>query len=274
MQLAIYHCGGNLIRKDLVTKGASGHKDFLPWLAFALRHEDKTLTLIDLPLDERGLHHKAFNRYHKFLFGTLGKLQFKPEHAVRPRLRALGWDRDPVRKVLLTHMHADHTGGLDAFPDATLCPSHTDLDHVRSLSNLRGTLEGYLSPTWLLEGRNVEPVSHTIQTEIGPGFDVYGDGKVVLLSLPGHTPGHQGALLTLGSGKKVLLCGDAAFNRTHLTGAPLGLMPGRSASMYPTAVRTLETLRNFARNHPEVEIIASHDWEWGRQCRNKPLIWS
>ena len=54
-------------------------------------------------------------------------------------------------------------------------------------------------PRWLTGGGEV--------TEARGDHDVFGDGKVIMVNLPGHTPGHHGLLVRLASGP-VLLSGD------------------------------------------------------------------
>ncbi|MGH3320985.1 MAG: MBL fold metallo-hydrolase [Streptosporangiaceae bacterium] len=89
-------------------------------------------------------------------------------------------------------------------------------------------------------------------------FDLFGDGTVVVVSLPGHTPGHVGVLVTLRSGRRCLLAGDAVWNsfqvRAALERAPL---PGRLVD-----VDREETYASVVRLHrmsPDITVLPAHD---------------
>lgn len=124
--------------------------------------------------------------------------------AIRATLRATIVDQlarinvrpEQVTIVGISHYHFDHTGQAASFPHARLIMGAGDL------AALRGTDPGVeRAPLahWLTGGGQV--------TEARGDHDVYGDGKVVMLNLPGHTPGHRALLVRLASGP-VLLSGD------------------------------------------------------------------
>jgi glyoxylase-like metal-dependent hydrolase (beta-lactamase superfamily II) len=105
-------------------------------------------------------------------------------------LGALGVGPSDVRYVALSHIHPDHAGNVDAFPDATLIIQKAEWDHARSLPQ----------PPFRLDRK----------TELVAGDkDLFGDGSVTIISTPGHTPGHQSLLVRLPKTGPVLLSGDA-----------------------------------------------------------------
>lgn len=96
-------------------------------------------------------------------------------------------------------------------------------------------------------------------------FNPPGDGSLLLLSTPGHTPGHQSLLVTLGSGKKVLLAGDAVWVRENYEKpAPKGWKARLIEEDDEEAWRTTLAIRQFHEDYPEVMIIPGHD----------PHLWS
>jgi len=112
------------------------------------------------------------------------------------QLARIGVRPDQVSVVGISHYHFDHTGQAASFPHARLIMGAGDV------AALRGTDPGVerepLAP-WLTGGGTV--------AEANGDHDVFGDNKVILLNLPGHTPGHRGLLVRLASGP-VLLSGD------------------------------------------------------------------
>ena len=99
-----------------------------------------------------------------------------------------------INFVGISHYHDDHTGQAADFPGATLLMGKGDWDAVKG----RPPTAARFKP-WIEGGSKVEPVTGD--------KDVFGDKKVVILDMPGHTPGHKALLVRLASGP-VLLTGD------------------------------------------------------------------
>jgi glyoxylase-like metal-dependent hydrolase (beta-lactamase superfamily II) len=113
-------------------------------------------------------------------------------------------------EIYLTHFHADHTGQLDPFKNATLLIGKADWDQITSPTPMQGAnVAGFKS--WTGESRKVEPLTGD--------KDVFGDGSVVVLRMPGHTPGHSSLLVRLKDMGPVLLTGDLVhFRENYDTG--------------------------------------------------------
>lgn len=112
------------------------------------------------------------------------------------QLARIGVRPEQIDFVGISHYHFDHTGQAGDFPQARLIMGPGDL------SALRGTdpgVEREPLARWLTGGGEV--------VEARGDHDVFGDGSVMMMNLPGHTPGHRGLLVRLASGP-VLLTGD------------------------------------------------------------------
>lgn len=134
---------------------------------------------------------------------------------VLPALAALGKAPQDVRRIVMTHAHPDHAGGLAATKDAT---GAAVLAHDREAIYLQSGKPPQLDRS-RLPGR--------LLSGIGGGFtkvvvgDTFQDGELLAVAgglrvvhTPGHTPGHV-SLLHEPTG--VLLTGDAIFNMRGLT---------------------------------------------------------
>jgi glyoxylase-like metal-dependent hydrolase (beta-lactamase superfamily II) len=107
---------------------------------------------------------------------------------------------DQVKFVGISHFHADHTGQLAPFTNATLIIGKGDWDGVNAQPPLGGAnVAGFKE--WIGTSRKVEPLTGD--------KDVFGDGSVVVLRAPGHTPGHTMLLVRLKEKGPVVLTGDA-----------------------------------------------------------------
>lgn len=116
------------------------------------------------------------------------------------QLKEGGVTPEQIELVGISHHHADHTGQASRFPKAKLLIGSADLDALRKASKDEFfKMSQTQLAHWLGGGGNVEAVSGD--------KDVFGDGSVIMLATPGHTPGHHSLLVKLAAGA-VLLSGD------------------------------------------------------------------
>jgi glyoxylase-like metal-dependent hydrolase (beta-lactamase superfamily II) len=115
-----------------------------------------------------------------------------------PQLAAAGYDPSDVTYFALSHYHSDHTGNANAFANATWIVQRAERDFMFSDSP-----QGIIQPDTYAELRNAE--AKILDNE---DFDVFGDGSVVVMATPGHTPGHQVVAVKLANRGTVVLGGD------------------------------------------------------------------
>src|SRR5262252_4657361 len=105
-----------------------------------------------------------------------------------------------VKYVGISHYHGDHTGQASQFPTATLLIGKGDWDVVSDPKAAAATSAPFAS--WIKGEGKVEPLTGD--------RDVFGDGTVLMLNMPGHTPGHHSLLVKLKTMGNVLITGDLA----------------------------------------------------------------
>ncbi|NNM75993.1 N-acyl homoserine lactonase family protein [Sphingomonas sp. ID1715] len=128
---------------------------------------------------------------------TNGPAGMSLKQSIPDRLKALGLTPAQITYVGISHHHADHTGGAKDFSDAELLIGKGDLDALKAMKpDDRAPAQ---LTHWLTGQGKVTPVTGD--------KDVFGDGSVIMLAMPGHTPGHSALLVKLASGY-VLLSGD------------------------------------------------------------------
>ena len=126
----------------------------------------------------------------------LGDLTVRIDKTLAEQLAEVGLKPADIDIVGISHMHSDHTGQAAEMPQAELLIGKADFDQTKGKDDPFGS--------WRREGAKVRTVTGDT--------DVFGDGTVVALHLPGHTPDHLALLVKLASGP-VLLTGDLYHSR-------------------------------------------------------------
>ena len=221
--------------------------------AFLVRHPEATF-LVDagISIDVRRTHLRELPAVtRRVVQGS------PPRESLATATARRGVDPASLGFALLTHIHWDHSSGLADLPGVPVRLTAADaavLERPRPLLVRHGVTptayDGVHVDTYELDGPPVETFSRS--------HDVFGDGTVLVVDLPGHTPGHVGVLLTLASDRRVLLAGDAVWNaaqaRLVRQKAPL---PGAMVDFDRD-----EAYRSVMRLHrldPSVTLLPAHD---------------
>lgn len=123
------------------------------------------------------------------------------------QLAELGVKPGEVKYVGISHYHWDHTGQAGDFPDATLLVGENDWQAIQHGEKPIGAAPANLAH-WLPGNGAAKPGKvQTIPPTVGD-LDLFGDGTVIVLNTPGHTPGHHSLLVRLKHTGPVLLTGD------------------------------------------------------------------
>jgi glyoxylase-like metal-dependent hydrolase (beta-lactamase superfamily II) len=253
------NCGFFLTDRKYMVAGAASEKVRIPIPFYVIRHP-KGVVLFDTGLGTEFTAQLQGWWLHRFFQWTL-PYEFDPANAAVAQVRAMDIDPKDVAFIVVSHLHYDHAGGLRDFPKATVVVSRAEWeksDVSRWLARFRGvmseTLEGLKSRLLLLDFSG------------DSSFDLFNDGALVVLFTPGHTSGHQSLLVTTGSGRKVLLTGDAVWLRENYQKPAPKSWIIRHLEEYDADQAWTSTLfiRDFAEKNPDALVVPGHDpdlWE-------------
>jgi N-acyl homoserine lactone hydrolase len=124
-----------------------------------------------------------------------------PRSSLVEQLAELHLKPEQISFVGISHYHGDHVGQVASFPQATLLIGKGDWDALND-SKPNPAINPANFAHWIGGGGKVEPLSGD--------KDVFGDGSVIMLNTPGHTPGHHSLLVKLKEKGNVLITGDLA----------------------------------------------------------------
>jgi glyoxylase-like metal-dependent hydrolase (beta-lactamase superfamily II) len=122
-----------------------------------------------------------------------------PKISVVDQLAKLGVKPEQIQYVGISHYHGDHTGQVASFPQATLLIGQGDWNAITAPKPAAGVNAPPFAH-WISGGGKVEPLP--------ADKDVFGDGSVIILNTPGHTPGHHSLLVKLREKGNFLITGD------------------------------------------------------------------
>jgi glyoxylase-like metal-dependent hydrolase (beta-lactamase superfamily II) len=127
-----------------------------------------------------------------------GLLTLWVKRTLASQLRELGVVATDITHIALSHFHADHCGNANLFTAATLYIQGAEYEAAFGPEPSKfGFAPG-----------NYDKLRANLMVKLNGDHDVFGDGSVVILSTPGHTPGHQSLLVRLPKRGAVVLSGD------------------------------------------------------------------
>jgi glyoxylase-like metal-dependent hydrolase (beta-lactamase superfamily II) len=115
-----------------------------------------------------------------------------------PQLASAGYSPDDVDYFAMSHYHSDHTANANLFKDSTWIVQQAEFDYM-----FADEPQGIIETESYNELRGAETI--ILDNE---DYDVFGDGSVMILTSPGHTPGHQVVAVELENAGWIVLGGD------------------------------------------------------------------
>jgi glyoxylase-like metal-dependent hydrolase (beta-lactamase superfamily II) len=174
--------------------------EVLPVNSFCIEHPGG-LCLFDAGQTARATRFGYHPPWHPFF--RLSRFEIAPDDELAVQLPGAGLDPAAVRWVVLSHLHTDHVGGLAPFARAEVLVSRLEWERAQGV---RGRVRGYIPHRWPagLTPRLVD-FEHGRAGPFPASHDVAGDRTLLMVPLPGHTPGHSGLLVE----GRVLIAADA-----------------------------------------------------------------
>lgn len=256
---------GHCLHPEAVTlRGGSWRPAAYPAGFACIRHPSHGWILFDTGYSTRFRQLTGSLPYS--LYRWLTPVRLREENSAVRQLAKLGIEAEEVRYVILSHFHADHIGGARDFPCARFLYPQAAYDAVRTLGPVKATRAGFIAgllPDGFAEiGQPIEREAASVSLSDGIPFpvgrDIFGDGSLIAIPMPGHAAGQIGLLLST-SNAKVLLCADASWSsralRENRPPHPVAgiVMFDRSAFL-----DTFDRLRLWQAADPELIVVPSH----------------
>lgn len=177
----------------------------------------------------------------RVLVDTGMSIKWRDEYAVMeeddtivPQLARLGYTPDDIDYVVISHMHQDHAGNMDCFPNATFIIRREEL---RSAWWPVAGEGGYCYPNYekTRDFKYIQPADDE-------DFDIFMDGRIILIDTRGHSRGHQSVVLDLPNTGKLVLAIDAVPGKATLDDG----FSGRPSVDSWAAVQSIQKIKHLA----------------------------
>ena len=195
--------------------------------------------------------------------GELGYFLYRINQGFTPKgqtvdeqLKAMGVNTVDLDYVLLTHLDCDHACGLHQVADAKrILVSEEEMKYAnRVLPTHFDNIVRYKKRWW----KNVPMTLFAYNGKEGPfgrSFDLFGDGTVQLINIPGHCAGLSAVKITGKEGKYVLLDADGAYSAKNWE----EMISSGIAANRADQKKSLEWIREMSMSDKCVESLATHD---------------
>lgn len=249
-KLYVLLCGYEILAKTISTRDR-GARFMLcePISAYLLEGEDG-YTLVDAGVNSTLVNDPALCYSYYTSHGWTPPV-VNPQHELVVQLAEIGIAPEQVKRVVLTHMHMDHTGNLKHFRHARIMVQRREYEYAFSNAH---------DPAWFdadydLPGLHWDVIDG--DHEIVPGMQA--------ITTFGHTSGHQSLVVELPETGTVILAGDVGDLQENFDDE---VLPGIASD----AVAALASIRRLKQIVAErnAQLFLCHDPQLIQRLRLAP----
>ncbi|MFY9609781.1 MAG: MBL fold metallo-hydrolase [Blastocatellia bacterium] len=262
--LSLIKCGKMMSKQVFVFRGGNWSEGYDSGMAAVLVRHPKGTLLFDTGfganVDE---HIKTIPALMRLL------TTYDKETSAAAQLQAHGVDPNEIEMAIISHSHWDHVSGLEDFPRAEAWFSKQELDDIPTLP--AGELIQQMKSK--LKLRAFEFAGSPYEN-FDRSLDLFGDTSIVLVPLPGHTPGSIGMFVNLRSGKRFFFIGDLTW---ALEGIELPAerpwisrkLVDRNEEQVRAAIVKVHQLM---KRYPDLVVVPAHDRRVHDRIANFPAL--
>lgn len=218
---------------------------------YVIRHPTKGVLVWDAGLNDKLINKPDGEEYYQ------GAFNLSVKKTMRSQLAELGLSADNITYFAPSHLHVDHSGNANFFKQSTLLIQQPEyqIAFSKEAKNYGFNLSTYSE---LKEAKRIE---------LHGDHDVFNDGSVIILSTPGHSPGHQSLYIKLPKTGPVILSGDLYHFEKNRRNYGIPIWNDKKL-----------TINSFAKvdailDQTSAELWIQHDPQQGGKTKKSPLYY-
>lgn len=265
MKIYFLATGFGNVAKGLFVQGAGMKRVQFPIMS-VLIERDNDLVLFDTGIGTRIEQEMRPPVYwgNLFFHRCVMRTRFDPRRdALVHQLPRLGFKPYDIKHVIISHLHWDHAGGMRDFPDAHFYVGRKEWDFASGLSGGLLFKNAFIKEQFCGAGLNIELIEtdpHKPFKNFPSSCDLFGDGSMLLVDIPGHSPGLMGLHLRMPSGRRFFFSADTFYFPEGLEQRiPKSKLMASLVSEGPEAGSSIEQVYRLMSSEHDLEIVGSHD---------------
>jgi len=178
------------------------------------------------------------------------------------QLAELGLKPDDIARVAISHTHGDHIGNVGLFPNSTILMQQAEYSWIHSPDGPNDNVNQLMALARKLLGtpKNLQLIDGDT--------DVFGDGSVILVSTPGHTPGSQSLLVHLKNSGFIILSGDVVHLEENFEKSIVPSLNTNKAE----SIASMEKIRQLIATY-KAKLFINHDKKQSDKLKLLPAFY-
>ncbi|EPJ46127.1 MAG: hypothetical protein OFPI_35130 [Osedax symbiont Rs2] len=218
---------------------------------YVVKHPNKGTLVWDAGLSDAMASEKNGVEFYE------GAFNLSVNKTMLSQLQEIGIEPEKVSYFAPSHLHVDHSGNANYFADSTLLIQQAEYQVAFSAD----------AANYGFDITNYSALKDAKRIDLQGDHDVFGDGSAVILSTPGHSPGHQSLYLKLPETGPVILSGDLYHFEKN-----------RQDYGIPVWNDKKSTINSFAKidnilDKPSAKLWIQHDPEEAKSMRMSPAFY-
>ncbi|WP_454783020.1 MBL fold metallo-hydrolase [Legionella sp. WA2022007384] len=243
----------------MTLKNAHWKQSEYPALCTLIKHPTYGYILFDT-----GYTNRFFQLTQKFPFSLYRHLTpVMLKKSLKEQLAENNIQASEIKGIVISHFHADHIGGLKDFPNAQFFCHPDAINDIHQKTGIKALIQGFL-PGLLPKDFYERLVLLKNEIELKPslfpfttGFDLFNDGQIIAIPLPGHAKGQIG--LYFKAEQDTFLIADSCWHQETfkelIFPSNLTYLIHDNKESYQ---QTIQKLHQLFKNNKEIDMIPSH----------------
>lgn len=210
---------------------------------------------------------EACGQFPESLYLKVTPVSLPTESTLLAQLDKQGIQANDIDYVVVSHFHADHIAGLKDFTKAKYVYLESAISDLLKMGRIQGLKNAFLprlipndfsERSLLLESISQKKIPYE-NSQFQMGWDLFNDGSVFIVELPGHARGQVGAIFKDSHGKKYFCVADACWSRDAFENLWMPSFITRLIhSDFKEYKQTINRIHHFDKEQPEVLVIPCH----------------